>query len=150
MCIFSSHTESETLPINYLWVVIPSNFLAALQTSIFFISLLEFTCAQAPYNMRGFLMGLVCSLLCSTLPVSYAIFVAWLKLWKEYCDFPKPSCEFWFFLFQLLTAVIGLVSLMIVARWYKRRERDEPYRDRQFVEDFYDKYCVQRANLRSP
>ncbi len=43
MCIFSSHTESETLPINYLWVVIPSNLLAALQTSIFFISLFEFT-----------------------------------------------------------------------------------------------------------
>ncbi len=149
-CMFSSSVTSEKLGISYIWVALPSNILVTLQISIFFISAFEFTCAQAPYSMRGLLIGLVYSLLFSTFPVSYGIFVAWYEAWKRHPESKPMSCEFWFFLFQVLIAGIGLISILVVAKWYKNRQREEPCRDRQFVEDFYERYCVLRTDAQSP
>ena len=36
--------------------------------------------------------------------------------------------------------VVGLVMFGIVAKWYKKRERNELFEEQRFVEDFYYKY----------
>ena len=131
---------SLAFDINYMWVGIPSNLLVAIQMSLFFIAIMEFTWAQAPHNMKGMLIGLVYSLIFSTYPIGYGIFVAWAKGdWKHKVEIKYwgPSYDFWYFLFQVLFAIVGFGILCIVAKWYKRRQRDEPPHDRAVLEAIY-------------
>ena len=135
-CMFN--TSGIPLDIDYTWVRASSNFLVAVQMLIFLVAILEFTLAQAPYNMKGLLVGIVLSLIFSTFPIGYGIFVAWdtnYKLTKHW----KPSCGFWFFLSQALYATLGLGVLYIVAKRYKRRQRDEIPYDRSVLEAVYCK-----------
>ena len=135
-CMFN--TSGIPLDIDYTWVGASSNFLVAVQMLIFLVAILEFTLAQAPYNMKGLLVGIVLSLIFSTFPIGYGIFVAWdtnYKLTKHW----KPSCGFWFFLSQALYATLGLGVLYIVAKRYKRRQRDEIPYDRSVLEAVYCK-----------
>ena len=135
-CMFN--TSGIPLDIDYTWVRASSNFLVAIQMLIFLVAILEFTLAQAPYNMKGLLVGIVLSLIFSTFPIGYGIFVAWdtkYKLTKHW----KPSCGFWFFLSQALYATLGLGVLYIVAKRYKRRQRDEIPYDRSVLEAVYCK-----------
>ncbi len=144
-CMFSLSNSTETIHIDNRWVGIPINLLVAAQICIVFTALFEFTCAQAPYSMRGLLIGLVYSLQFSMFAVSYSIIAAWREAWKKQPS-SKPSCDFWFFLSQVLLGVFGFVLLLVVAKWYKNRQREEPCRDRQFVEDYYERYCVERTH----
>ena len=135
-CMFN--TSGISLDIDYTWVGASSNFLVAIQLLLYIVTIMEFTLAQAPYNMKGLLVGLVHSLIFSTFPIGYGIFVAWdtkYKLTKHW----KPSCGFWFFLSQALYATLGLGVLYIVAKRYKRRQRDEIPYDRAVLEAVYCK-----------
>ena len=51
-----------------------------------------------------------------------------------------PTCAFWFYLFIIVVTVVNLVMFGIVAKWYKKRERNELLHEQRFVEDYYDKY----------
>ncbi len=85
--------------------------------------------------MRGLLFGVMCSVMVFTLPVTDGIFLAWNNFKEQI----PPSCDFYYFLFQFVCAVIGLFVLCIVARWYKRRRREEEDDQRRIVEEIYDR-----------
>ena len=51
-----------------------------------------------------------------------------------------PTYAFWFYLFIIVVTVVGLVMFGIVAKWYKKRERNELIHEQRFVEDYYNKY----------
>ena len=53
-----------------------------------------------------------------------------------------PSCEFWYYLFTTVLAIIGVIVMGLVAKYYKPRQRDEPNNIRMFVENYYDRYCI--------
>ena len=76
---------------------------------------------------------------CIVIPLAYIIYSAWDLGWKK--TVTQPSCGFWYYLSIALTATFGLVIWCIVAKWYKRRERDEPAYEHMFAENYYDKYC---------
>ena len=87
-------------------------------------NMLEFVCAQAPYNMRGEFGGWILFIIFSS--ISFLSIV------------PHPS---------LIAngigsglSVFGFVVYCLLAHWYKRRVRDEEYCTQRVVEEVYDRY----------
>ena len=139
-CMFVVNgTSSSVLSINYLWIGIPIGIIAGTQILTLFISLLEFICAQTPYTMKGLVIGLsFASALGLSSTLSSIILTTWAHAWSQ--PVTQPTCAFWFYLFLILVTVVGLGIFCIVAKWYKKRERNELLHQQRFVEDFYDKY----------
>ena len=139
-CMFVVNgTSSSVLSINYLWIGIPIGIIGGTQILTLFISLLEFICAQTPYTMKGLVIGLsFASALGLSSTLSSIILTTWAHAWSQ--PVTQPTCAFWFYLFLILVTVVGLGIFCIVAKWYKKRERNELLHQQRFVEDFYDKY----------
>ena len=137
-CMFQANGSSPTLAIDYLWVDIPTSVLFGVQGMIIGIAVFEFICAQSPYNMKGLLLGLGFSANMAALFIGEAVYFAWSQSWKT--EYPAPSCGFWYYLFTGLIGIIGLVVLVIVAKWYRRRERDEVVNEHVFAENYYSVY----------
>lgn len=129
-CMFNN-SENVLNPYSYK-LDIPLNFLVAVQLVLYVTAILEFASAQSPYSMRGLLIGLMYSLAFLTFPIAYGIFVIWDRVWKKLPS--HPSCDFYYFLFQFLCAVVGLVAMCLVTRWYKRRVREDPWSHQALVE----------------
>ncbi|XP_064396495.1 uncharacterized protein LOC135343420 [Halichondria panicea] len=120
----------------YAWVSVfytgtLSGFVFALLTN----GILEFVCAQSPYNMRGLLTGYVMFILLLSLSLNYLIKFILISrhIYLQYHIVPS-----------LLTALslFGLVLYCLLARWYKRRVRDEEYNAHRVVEEVYDRYLA--------
>ena len=62
----------------------------------------------------------------------------WAHAWSQPVTY--PTCAFWFYRFIIVVTVVGLVMFGIVAKWYKKRERNELLHEQRFVEDYYNKY----------
>ena len=99
----------------------------------------EFLCAQTLHTMIGLIVGLS---LASAVGLRSALAGATLTVWTHAWSQPVtyPTCAFWFYLFIIVVTVVGLVIFRIVAKWYKKRERNELLHGKKFVEDYYDKY----------
>ena len=138
-CMFRSNGSSPVIETNHIWVDVLINMFLAIALVQFDIAVYEFICAQAPYNLKGLLIGLAYSVYNIAISLGYTIYLAWDLGWKK--TVTQPSCGFWYYLSIALTATLGLVIWCIVAKWYKRRERDEPAYEHTFVVDYYDKYC---------
>ena len=125
--------------INFLWIGIPLSIVSGIEVVFLYAALLEFLCAQAPNTMKGLIIGLM---LASCLGLSPALAGATLTTWAHAWSPPVtyPTCAFWFYLFIIVVTVVGLVMFRIVAKWYKKRERDELFEEQKFVEDYYNKY----------
>ena len=139
-CMFLANESSATLAIGYLWVDIPSSVLRAVQLMIFNIAGFEFICAQSPYNMKGLLLGLGLTLTMVFQTIGEAVYFAWSQSWET--EYSIPSCGFWYYLFTALIGIIGLVVLVIVAKWYRRRERDEIVNEQEFAENYYSHHLI--------
>ncbi len=104
--------------------------------NVFFCAMVELVCAQAPYNMRRLFaayMGL--NFLSSTYAGIYASGVM----------HPKNN-KMVLILFGIKAAlsVLGFILYCLLARWYKRRVRDEHYHVQTVVEEVYDRYLTTR------
>ena len=138
-CMFRSNGSSPVIETDYIWVNALINTVFAFQFMLFNIALFEFICAQAPYNLKGLVIGLAYSVYNTAIPLGYTIHLAWDLGWKN--TVTQPSCGFWYYLSIALTATLGLALWCIVAKWYKRRERDEPAYEHTYALNYYDKYC---------
>ena len=101
-------------------------------------SSIKFVCAQAPYSMRGLLLGLYFTVILLSVLIGAAFYLAW--------SFYVPhtsTCGIWFYLTTLVLAVVSSALLGLVTRWYKARERDEIVSSQALVEEVYHKYHEQ-------
>jgi len=137
--------ENGVLNISYLWVYVPSTLLNGLLYAVLYTTLSEFIVSQSPYSMKGLLFGSMWSLLVISFAIGAALNLAWSYGWKT--QFSSPSCGTYYYLFVTLLSVAGLVVYIAVARWYKRRERDEPENQQAIVEDIYDRYIQQESDF---
>ena len=105
-----------------------------------FTSAAEFVCAQSPYSMKGFLIGIFFVVLAFSLGLSTGV----LKVIQEYVK-PDGKCGIWFH-----TAIAGaliVITLMhvITTKCYILRRRDEILDNEQmFAENYLDKCITQR------
>ncbi len=136
-CMLTSESSVQ-FPVNPLWIFVPEMILLNSVVFLFHNSILEFICAQAPYVLRGMLVGLMYSVYITSYALGAGIYTAWKSVYQEK-DSNSPSCGIWFYLFISITETLGCVLWCVVAKWYKRRERDEPEMCRIFAENYYSR-----------
>ncbi len=138
-CVLITTNERSYLPFSYVWIKVT---VFSFSTSFaFFVSkgMLEFVCAQAPYRLRGLLIGLLWSALLFGAIVGEGIFTAWTAGYQaQDVGTSRTSCGVWLYVFCTAATILGLVVWVAVAKWYKNRERDEPETYRIFIENYYD------------
>lgn len=141
-CLFSNST-THYIFLDYHLTAIPG-FLSGLALPIVAIGMYEFICAQAPHSMKGLFVG-----------ISYCIiglgsafgFLLMLPFYiHPSIDWPV-SCGFWYYLTNILIIVAGFVVFCIVAKCYRRRERDDPVFEQANVEAHYETTLIpQKSN----
>ena len=124
-------------------VYIPFNLIVDFTTIVLPKSSIVFVCAQAPYNVRGFLIGLFFTLITFFTAIGTLVNFTWSSNWFDILD--TSTCGIWFYLTTLVLAVVSSALLGLVIRWYKARERDEITRFQILVEEVYHRYQEQAS-----
>ena len=139
-CMFvENRTASSVLSINYLLIGIVLGLVIGIEVVTLYATLFEFLCAQTPHTMKGLIVGLsLASAVGLRSALAGATLTTWAHAWSQPVTY--PTCAFWFYLFIIVVTVVGLVMFGIVAKWYKKRERNELLHEQKFVEDYYNKY----------
>ena len=124
--------------LNYQWMAIPL-LLFSLSTSVIGIGAVEFIVSQAPYSMRGLIMGTAyCMLaLCASVWVGISTpFTRQLSIWGT----GIISCGFWYALLLLVIEVLVGFMLIAIQRWYKKRKREDVLPNEHiFAKRYYDR-----------
>ena len=110
-------------------------FLYAATITLSFAGVIEFVCAQSPYNMRGLLTGCTVFVILSALSFGNELL---LQFFAKAPNYIKPHV-----FSQSLSIAIGLLGFVlycVLARWYKMRVRDEDYSPHRVIEEVYDRY----------
>ena len=106
-------------------------------------SILEFMCAQSPYNMRGLLLSLVVPLAIISSGIGETFYYFLNNKIKSICT--NPWCPLILVSVKVVICLVGFLLFCVVARWYKRRVRDEDYSPQRVVEEVYDRYLTAAA-----
>lgn len=135
-CPFLAKESAPLLDIDYRWLVFPG-IVRGVSSLFLFVAVIEFVCAQSPYNMRGILIGLLYGVLGLFTIFDFLILMPFLF---HHHEEGKSMCGFWYYLVIMLVVVVALTVFCVVAKWYKKRERDETLNDQVFVETYYARY----------
>ena len=135
-CPFLAKESSPVLDIDYRWLVVPG-IIRGISVLFLFVAVIEFVCAQSPYNMRGILIGLIYGILGLFTILDFLVLLPFVFYHhgKGY-----SHCGFWYYLVVAIVVVVTLIIFCVVAKWYKKRERDETLNDQVFVETYYERY----------
>ena len=101
---------------------------------------LEFICAQSPYNMRGMLIGVYYGVRGVFAFFSGIIILAFSMGYHRNPTFSKPTCGTLYYSLTTFFAVLGLAVYYCVAKGYKKRQRDDSdtlINQHAFVEEYY-------------
>ena len=113
------------------WNYIISFWLSTLILGAFLHSILQFIYSQAPEHMKGFF------LIWTWVAVRTVIALSQQNI---------LNCSQYTYCGVILTSAAVAISLLVfvvyccVARWYKRRERDEPCNERAIIEEIYGRH----------
>ena len=130
-------TNDTTLILNfstfyyYHWPWI-NQILSGIVALFLIAAVLEFVCAQSPYNMRGLLTGFATFIMFSSVPLNSLVSGIIFQT-QIYSRIAHGSV-------QTGLSLVGFILHCILAHWYKRRVRDEDYSPHRVVEEVYDRY----------
>ena len=139
-CLFSDSTRNTTFTqtkyyflIDYRFLLIPKA-LSGLGATFIIPGSFELLVAQAPIEMRGIIVGLFYA--------ANGLYeqIGWLLI-LPFKAFPSlwPSCEFYYLVLNLVVMMVSLVGVILVGKWYKLRQRDDPFNPYSAAENFYNK-----------
>ena len=135
---YFSHSNETTSEWIFHFLSLVAN---GLLTQILVTASFEFMCAQSPYNMRGLLASFFVPLAIVLTGVGRS---AGLILRHKICT--ETWCKQLIpFSVKTILCVIGFLMFCVVARWYKKRVRDEDYSPQRVVEEVYDRYLTAAA-----
>ncbi len=123
-CMFN-YEEVSPFRVKSYWFELPLYFLFVLFLFFNFVGLLEFVCAQAPYAQKGLLLGLVYSALIVSFGLGDLFYSGWEMGYRR-AGSTNAICGVWFYLSVTITAILVCLMWCCLAKWYKKRERDEP------------------------
>ena len=122
-CVYDTRTDyaySENV-IDAHWIIL-ANVLNGLSIFVYVLSGIEFICAQAPFNMKGLVIGIGYALfgLCALVHLSISdAFTKKYALWKN----APLTCGIWFFMMEGIIILTGFFTLVVIVKMYKRRVR---------------------------
>ena len=111
---------------------------------VFLTSLLEFMCAQSPYNKRGLLLA--SSIYTVFMSAGLGLVVGHTSHRSVYNTYKQSWCSFILISVKAVLCSVGFLLFCVAAHWYKRRVRDEDYSTQQVVEEVYDRYLTAAAH----
>ena len=122
-------TRDDLVQISFLYYSIPLVF-SGFADVLINLYVLEFIISQAPANMSGMIVGTFWFLRTLYINIGH-MFIFW-----KISD--PVSCSFWVLLIQIGICIIGLIVYMLVARWYRRRRKNEDYEVHAVINATYD------------
>ena len=149
MCMFLADYDftPPTLGLHWAVLLIPGA-LSGIGQSLVMATIFEFISAQSPISMNGLLVGVFltirafCQLISSIALVPFSQKSIWdTASMREHP--PVTNCGFGYFLFVCLVALIGVIVFLVVAKWYRLRDRDDRPYDQRFAVDVYSRYIQQ-------
>ena len=138
-CFYYVNDETVSL----YWLILPK-ILHGIATYIMLTSSLEFITSQAPYSMRGLLLGIGILLYGLSAALSTLCYLL-VKISRKYYTVSNGSnCELWLYGCILFLTIVLLCTGFIFNKWYTLRRRDEDLPNEQkFAVDYYEKYLSQ-------
>ena len=118
-CNFQNKTNLQG--IEFYWVTFPQ-IAITFSSFLFLLSGIEFICAQAPFNMKGLLLGIGYALYGLGSLVQSAISNPFLHN-RSVWDKAPLTCGIWYFIVQGVIVIAGFVVVIIVIKTYRRRIR---------------------------
>ena len=122
-----------------MWLLVPQ-ILQGFGYMLVFVSVLEFICAQAPFRMKGFMVGIWYAM-------SFIKFLLLNMIEFSITSFYKEEST-WIIYESIKIGIIGLslIIMGISCRWYRYRERDEVVNVQGMIEDIFEKELNQQQN----
>ena len=127
----------QDITINKIWMDVPISIIGALHTALLTVTSLEFVCAQAPHTMRGFLIGFLWSIYGLAITAGRFVFVIWFTICA---DNSQSVCGVVYYASITVINILGFAAYCVAAKWYRKRERDEPSIHQSLVEEVYGRY----------
>ena len=136
-CVFYHEgSDAWSSSLDYRWMAVP-DFLYSSSITLFGIGAVEFIVAQSPYSMRGLMVGSgysILSLSAALIAAASIPFTRQLSVWGT----GVISCGFWFALLLVVVEIVVGVMFMVVARYYKKRKREDVLPNEHiFAERYY-------------
>ena len=116
------------------WILIPA-FFWGVSDLLVSPSVYCFLCSQAPYHMRGMILGFFMLMQQLSYFVASQIGILF-GLSKEKLPY---GCGVWYWSIQVFLSLLAIFSLGMAACCYKRRERQEIEQHVRIIEDIYEK-----------
>ena len=113
------------------WTMIP-NVISGLGFGTVAPTTLEFAFAQAPYSMRGVVVGLWFMVTGFSKAIGFCLLYPFLRI--------EHSCELYLFVTKVVIIALSLVCFVFLSYCYKLRFRGDRFDQHQTVENFYSKY----------
>ena len=133
-CSSSIFTSDNTL----MWLLVPQ-ILHGFGYMLVFLTVLEFICAQAPFRLKGFIVGIWYAML------SIKYFITTIDTATAHYHLMERT---WIIYESIKISIIGLSLIVfgISCRWYHYRERDEVVNVQGMIEEIYERELLQQEN----
>ena len=115
-----THPESRILDIH--WVILP-NVLNGLSMFLFILSGIEFISAQAPFNMKGLILGIACALFGLGALIHASTSRAFTSNSAVEWEKAPLTCGIWYLMVEGVIVLIGFILVVVIIKTYKRRVR---------------------------
>ena len=135
VCPSSLYTMDSTL----MWLLVPQ-ILQGFGYMLVFVSVLEFICAQAPFRLKGFMVGIWYAM--------FSIKYIFVDIIEFSITFFYKEDRTWIIYESIKIGIIGLSLIIfgISCRWYRYRERDEVVNVQGMIEDIFEKELNKQQN----
>ena len=133
-CSSSIFTSDNTL----MWLLVPQ-ILHGFGYMLVFLTVLEFICAQTPFRLKGFMVGIWYAML------SIKYFITTIDTVIVHFHLMERT---WIIYESIKIGIIGLSLIIfgISCRWYRYRERDEVVNVQGMIEEIYERELLQEEN----
>ena len=130
----STFTSDSTL----MWLLVPQ-ILHGFGYMLVFLTVLEFICAQAPFRLKGFMVGIWYAML----SIKYFITII-----DSFIFDYNPKERTWIIYESIRIGIIGLslITFGISCRWYHYRERDEVVNVQGMIEEIFERELLQNED----
>ena len=151
MCMFIHISNPHLIHLHWSALLLPG-ILIGVGKPLVMATSFEFISAQSPSTMKGLLVGVFFCIRAVYQLISGLALIPFSSesLWdsdhmREHP--PVTNCGFGYLLFTCVVALIGLILLLVVARRYKYRERDDRPYDQRFAIAVIGRDIEERSRL---